>query len=228
MKSAVEALRHLFHRCPWWRWKAGPDESVPVVAVDQFAGAAAATRHLLDLGHRNVWHVAGPADFLEAEQRISGWKATLKAAGIQPPPYIRGDWSARSGYEIGPAAGQEPRHHRGLRGQRPDGPRPAASLHEAGREIPRDISMVGLRRHPRGRLLHPSLDHHPPGLHRSRAPLPASAGRHDRDGGTLPERDGRDGTPGEKQHHGLPEVGILKRLPAKAACGRSGPGLRIH
>ena len=31
--------------------EAGPDEAVPVVAVDQVAGAAAATRHLLELGH---------------------------------------------------------------------------------------------------------------------------------------------------------------------------------
>src|SRR3954469_20958435 len=48
----------------------GPGGEIPVVAVDQFAGAMAATRHLLELGHRTVWHVAGPADFLEARQRI--------------------------------------------------------------------------------------------------------------------------------------------------------------
>ena len=43
-----------------------------------------ATRHLLDLGHRTVWHIAGPADWLEAQQRIAGWRSTLEAAGARP------------------------------------------------------------------------------------------------------------------------------------------------
>jgi DNA-binding LacI/PurR family transcriptional regulator len=46
--------------------EAGPDDDVPVVDIDQFAGARAATQHLLDLGHRTVWHVAGPDGWLES------------------------------------------------------------------------------------------------------------------------------------------------------------------
>ena len=72
-----------------------------MVTVDQVAGAAAATRHLLELGHRTVWHLAGPPDWLEAQQRVDGWMAALAAAGADPPPLLSGDWSARSGYELG-------------------------------------------------------------------------------------------------------------------------------
>jgi DNA-binding LacI/PurR family transcriptional regulator len=75
------------------------DAPMPVVAIDQHAGAAKATQHLLDLGHRTVWHVAGPADWFEARARQQGWHSTLQAAGARAPHALGGDWSPRSGYE---------------------------------------------------------------------------------------------------------------------------------
>jgi DNA-binding LacI/PurR family transcriptional regulator len=69
--------------------------------VDQNLGAQLATSHLLGAGHRMVWHVAGPEDWLEAEDRAAGWRAALGAAGIEPPPLLRGDWSPLSGYRAG-------------------------------------------------------------------------------------------------------------------------------
>ena len=156
-KSAVNALLHLSHWVPLVAVEAGPDETVPVVAVDQFAGAAAATRHLLDLGHRNVWHLAGPLDFQEAELRIAGWKATLKAAGIQPPAFIRGDWSARSGYEIG----QRLIQRRDITAIFASNDQMALgllrSLHEAGRNIPGDVSIVGFDDIPEAAYFTPPL-----------------------------------------------------------------------
>jgi DNA-binding LacI/PurR family transcriptional regulator len=156
-RSAVNALLHLSHRVPLVAVEAGPDESVPVVAVDQFAGAAAATRHLLDLGHRNVWHLAGPPDFLEAELRIAGWKATLKAAGIQPPPFIRGDWSARSGYEVGQRLIQQPEVTAVFVGNDQMALGLLRALHEAGRAIPKDISVVGFDDIPEAAYFTPPL-----------------------------------------------------------------------
>ena len=72
------------------------------------AGAASATQHLLDLGHETVWHIAGPPDFLEARQRVQGWRATLEQAGAQPPQPLIGDWSARAGYDLGRRLAAEP------------------------------------------------------------------------------------------------------------------------
>nr|WP_308121683.1 LacI family DNA-binding transcriptional regulator [Actinotalea ferrariae] len=71
------------------------------VAVDQYAGARLATRHLLDLGHRDVVHLAGPEDWLDARARIRGWRDELVAAGIEPGEPIHGDWSAGRGYGVG-------------------------------------------------------------------------------------------------------------------------------
>ena len=71
------------------------------VAVDQYAGARLATRHLLDLGHTQVSHLAGPVDWLDARARIRGWQDELGAAGITAGDPIEGDWTAGRGYEVG-------------------------------------------------------------------------------------------------------------------------------
>jgi DNA-binding LacI/PurR family transcriptional regulator len=74
---------------------------VSVVSVDQVAGAALATNHLLDLGHESVTHVTGPDDWLEAEGRLEGWRNALSAAGRTIPETLKGDWTPRSGYLAG-------------------------------------------------------------------------------------------------------------------------------
>ena len=74
---------------------------MPVVAVDQFAGAALATGTCSSSATRPSPTSPGRADLLEADQRIEGWRATLEAAGADVPPMLVGDWSPRSGYELG-------------------------------------------------------------------------------------------------------------------------------
>jgi DNA-binding LacI/PurR family transcriptional regulator len=73
----------------------------PVVSVDQEEGARLATDHLLDLGHCVIAHVAGPKDRLEAVEREAGWRAAVRERGLRPGPLLRGDWSPRSGYQLG-------------------------------------------------------------------------------------------------------------------------------
>jgi len=137
--------------------EAGPKGALPVVAVDQVAGAELATRHLLELGHPTVAHIAGPADFLEAELRVEGWRSTLAAAGAEAPPVLAGDWSPRSGYELG---------QRLLREGRPSAIFVAndqmalgalRALHEAGCEIPRQVSVVGFDDIPEAQYFTPPL-----------------------------------------------------------------------
>ncbi|MDR0286011.1 MAG: LacI family DNA-binding transcriptional regulator [Propionibacteriaceae bacterium] len=68
---------------------------------DQAAGAGQAVRHLLDLGHRAVHHLAGPLDWVPAQLRLAAWQRTLRTAGVPEPAPEYGDWSAQSGYEAG-------------------------------------------------------------------------------------------------------------------------------
>ena len=69
--------------------------------MDQYAGARLATRHLLDLGHARVTHLAGPTDWLDARSRTQGWRDELAAAGVEAGEPLPGDWTAGRGYEVG-------------------------------------------------------------------------------------------------------------------------------
>jgi DNA-binding LacI/PurR family transcriptional regulator len=140
-EGAARALVQVPAGLPLVAVEAGPADAVPLASVDQFAGAAAATRHLLDLGHSTVWHVSGPADWLEAQQRIAGWRATLQAAGAEVPPTLTGDWSPRSGYDLGHRLGPEVTAVFVANDQMALGV--LRALHEAGRAIPGDVSVVG-------------------------------------------------------------------------------------
>ena len=99
--SAVAALAHVPKEVPLIAVGCGTRATLTSVAIDNAAGAASATRYLLDLGHRTVHHVAGPGSWLDAQERIDGWRATLAEDGAPEPPVLTGDWSATSGYELG-------------------------------------------------------------------------------------------------------------------------------
>ncbi|NUT53450.1 MAG: LacI family DNA-binding transcriptional regulator, partial [Saccharothrix sp.] len=62
------------------------------VQTDHAAGAEMAVRYLLGLGHRTVWHLAGPRDSYPARRRAEAWLKTLSAAGCSVPPMAYGDW----------------------------------------------------------------------------------------------------------------------------------------
>jgi DNA-binding LacI/PurR family transcriptional regulator len=68
----------------------------PQVVLAEGAGATAATRHLLDLGHRTVHHLAAPA-FGLAGDRVDGWRNALVDRGIAPPEIVEGFWDPGSG-----------------------------------------------------------------------------------------------------------------------------------
>ena len=80
-EEAAEALLHAPVDVPLVAVEGGPDRGIPVVAVDQAEGATLATRHLLELGHRTVWHITGPLGSLESQQRAAGWRETPEAPG---------------------------------------------------------------------------------------------------------------------------------------------------
>ncbi|MFC4592504.1 LacI family DNA-binding transcriptional regulator [Sphaerisporangium corydalis] len=100
-RLTAEALRDMATSMPVVVVEGGQAGDVPAVSVDQVRGAYMATRHLLDLGHETVWHVSGPAGWLEAGGRVQGWSEALTAAGRAAPELLPGDWSPRSGYRAG-------------------------------------------------------------------------------------------------------------------------------
>ncbi len=156
-REAVHGIQQLPPDVPLVSVEAGPDEGVAVVHVDQFLGAELATRHLLELGHRTVWHIAGPPDFIEARQRIAAWRATLEAAGARVPPVLLGDWSARAGYELGARLAADPEVTAVFAANDPMALGLLRVLHEAGRRVPDDVSLVGFDDVPEASYFAPPL-----------------------------------------------------------------------
>jgi DNA-binding LacI/PurR family transcriptional regulator len=156
-EGAADALVNLPAGVPLVAVEAGRPNSVPLVAVDQFAGAVSATRLLLDLGHRTVSHLAGPRDFLEAQQRVDGWRATLEAAGAEVPPLLVGDWSPRSGYRIGQQLAEDPEVTAVFVANDQMALGVLRAMHERGREIPGELSIVGFDDIPEAQYFTPPL-----------------------------------------------------------------------
>jgi len=146
-EGAVRALPDVNPRLPLIAVQAGRGGQDPAVWVDQEAGAALATRHLLDLGHRTVHHVRGPANSLEADARERRWRAELESVGAPVPPVLHGDWWPPTGY----LAGRE------LIARRRGGEEVTAvfvandqmalgllnAFDEGGIRVPHDVSVVG-------------------------------------------------------------------------------------
>ena len=156
-ESATSALLHLPEDVPVVAAEAGPDDSVPLVAVDQFEGAQMATSHLLELGHRTVWHISGPVDWLEAQDRMRGWRSTLEAAGALAPAVLHGDWSAGAGDELGRDLAANPDVTAVFVANDQMALGLLRALHEAGRRIPGDISVVGFDDIPEAEYFTPPL-----------------------------------------------------------------------
>jgi len=114
-----------------------------VVDTDQAQGARLATEHLLALGHRQVWHIAGPPTSFSAIHRVESWQHTLREAGITPPEALYGDWTTESGYRHGLTLGGRPEITAIFAANDQMALGAMRALHELGRRIPADVSVVG-------------------------------------------------------------------------------------
>lgn len=156
-QESAEALMHAPLDVPLVAVEAGPERGIPVVAVDQQRGAELATRHLLDLGHETVHHITGPLGSIESQQRAGGWQAVLRAAGAPRPEPLIGDWTARAGYDLGRRLTRD----RSVTAVFASCDQMALgvlrALHEAGRRIPEDVSVVGFDDLPESSYFTPPL-----------------------------------------------------------------------
>lgn len=114
-----------------------------VVDTDQAQGARLATEHLVELGHEQVWHIAGPRSSFSATRRVESWQGTLRQAGITPPDPLHGDWTTDSGYRLGLALGRRPDVTAIFAANDQMALGAMRALHELGRGIPGEVSVVG-------------------------------------------------------------------------------------
>lgn len=117
-----------------------------VVRADHWAGGHLAGDHLVALGHRRVVHVCGPADLVVTQERLDGLRDALEVHGVAlgEDHVAEADFGEESGYDA----------MRVLIARHPDLTAVFAAndlmaigalraLNETGRNVPRDVSVVG-------------------------------------------------------------------------------------
>lgn len=144
----------------------GPHPGVPSVVPDELEAGRAAARLLLDAGHRAIHLVGagpGPADTppgtVAGQERLQGILEVLGGAGLEPASgFLVEDWLPQHGWEA-------------TRRILADGGAGSAvitfndrlafgayqALHEAGLEVPRDMSIVSFDDAPIAEWLRPGL-----------------------------------------------------------------------
>jgi len=68
--------------------RGGVSVDAPTINLDQRGGAYAATRHLIELGHRQIVHVSGPTTQEDAVARRLGYLDAMSDHGLE----VRSDW----------------------------------------------------------------------------------------------------------------------------------------
>ena len=131
--------------------------SPAVVSIDQYRGARSAVRHLVELGHTQIFHLAGPPDAPDAIERIRGWKDELAGNRLDVVDALHGDWSARSGFDLGtrltdirPGTAVFAANDYMALGL-------VAALDARGLRVPDDVSIVGFDDVPEAEFLLPPL-----------------------------------------------------------------------
>ena len=127
-----------------------------IVSIDQYRGARAAVRHLIELGHTTVLHLAGPVQSPDAIERLRGWRDELSDHRLEIVDPLHGDWSARSGFELAGTIGLLPgtsifvaNDHMAI-GM-------LSALREQGLSVPGDVSVVGFDDVPEAAYMFPPL-----------------------------------------------------------------------
>lgn len=115
----------------------------PVVDTDQRQGARSAVRHLLDLGHDTVWHVAGPEASFAAGRRTAAWEEELREQGRTLPTVLRGDWTPESGYAAGLRLAEEADCTAVYVANDQMALGVLRAFYERGVRVPQDVSVVG-------------------------------------------------------------------------------------
>ena len=137
-----------------------PGADVATVGATNWAGGLSAARHLLELGHRRIGMISGPAAMLCSRARIDGYRAALESAGVAVDAALirEGNFHHIGGYRaacelfelLDPPtaifAGSD---------EQAFGVAEAARV--TGRRIPEDLSIVGFDDLPFSRWVSPAL-----------------------------------------------------------------------
>jgi DNA-binding LacI/PurR family transcriptional regulator len=153
--SSIAVLRTTHRGVPTVVLTSQDDETFLTANVDQGMGARLAVEHLIALGHREIVHLAGPDDWLDASARAEAYADSMRAADIEPRIAARGDWSADSGYAFASTAAIDFTAVFAANDQMALGV--VHGLADRGIRVPHDVSVVGFDDIPESRHFLPPL-----------------------------------------------------------------------
>ncbi|MGK9146398.1 LacI family DNA-binding transcriptional regulator [Plantibacter flavus] len=155
-QSTVDIVAGMELTIPLVALEATPRTGITTIGADQYTGARRAVAHLADLGHREIAHLAGPPDSVDAQERARGWRDELSARGLAARIVGEGDWSPSSGYRFGRECDLDrltavfvsnDQMSMGL----------IHAITERGRSVPADVSIVGFDDIPEAAYVAPPL-----------------------------------------------------------------------
>ena len=114
-----------------------------VFTMDEAGGTQAATQHLLTLGHRTVHHVAGPDGWRSSTRRREGWETALLEAGASLTTPPTAPWTSAGGYAVGKVLAEDPSVTAVLAANDLQALGLIRAFHEAGKQVGRDVSVIG-------------------------------------------------------------------------------------
>ncbi|SEO54191.1 LacI family DNA-binding transcriptional regulator [Actinacidiphila rubida] len=79
-----------------------PEPDVPSVGSANWSGGLAATRHLIECGHRRIGIITGPEDMMCSLARLDGFRSAMATAGlaVDPRHIAHGDFHVEGGYDL--------------------------------------------------------------------------------------------------------------------------------
>lgn len=156
--AAIEVLRGLDTDLPVVTFEQGSPPTATSVSIDEVLGARLAVRHLLDLGHKTVWHIEGPAGWMASNARRRGWAEELSQSGLLLPPTVTAaDWSAAEGYRAGQELADNPDVTAVFAANDSFALGAVKAFDERGITVPGRISVVGFDDVAEARFFKPSL-----------------------------------------------------------------------
>ncbi|CAH0261226.1 LacI family DNA-binding transcriptional regulator [Plantibacter cousiniae (nom. nud.)] len=100
-RGALDAVRGIELGVPLVAVESTHRDGFHRVSIDQYQGARILVDHLVGLGHRRIAHLAGPADSVDALERVRGWRDALSEHGLVAREPLVGDWTPASGFRLG-------------------------------------------------------------------------------------------------------------------------------
>ena len=122
------------------------DTDQPAILPDDFGGGKLAAGHFLATGRRRTGHITGPARFLAARKRASGFCEAMTDAGAEfsPGDVLYGEWSEQWGREGAHILlGSAPEVEAIFCGSDQIARGVADTLRLLGRRVPDDIALIG-------------------------------------------------------------------------------------